>query len=53
MIYFTSKSNLSEIELKLYLELINPLRCLDLNKLILNIKKTECVVFGMRQRLAS
>ena len=52
VIYFTS-SNLSELELNLNLELVNLSRWLNLNKLILNVKKTECMVFGTRQRLAS
>ena len=52
VIYFTS-SNLSELKLSLNLELVNLSRCLNLNKLILNVKKTECMVFGTGQRLAS
>ena len=52
MIYFTS-SNLSKLELKMNLGLINLSRWLDFKNLILNIEKTECEVFGTRQRLAS
>ena len=39
--------------MNLNLELVNLSRWLNLNKLILNVKKTECMVFGTRQRLAS
>ena len=52
VIYFTS-SNLSKLELKMNLGLINLSRWLDFKNLILNIEKTECEVFGTRQRLAS
>ena len=42
---------ISEIELQLNLELINLSEWLSTNKLILNLKKTEFMVFGTHQRL--
>ena len=42
---------ISEIELQLNLELINLSEWLSTNKLILNLKKTEFMIFGTHQRL--
>ena len=50
VIYYSS-TQLSEIELKLNLDLLTLNQWLLNNKLILNEKKTEFMVFGTRQRL--
>ena len=47
----TSAAQISEIELQLNLELINLSEWLSTNKLILNLKRTEFMVFGNDQRL--
>lgn len=51
MIYLSSTST-SDIELKLNLDLANLSQWLHYNKLVLNMKKTEFMTFGTRQRLA-
>ena len=51
MIYLSSTST-SDIELKLNLVLANSSQWLHYNKLVLNMKKTEFMTFGTRQRLA-
>ena len=50
-VIFFSAPLISEIELQLNLELINLSEWLSTNKLILNLKKTEFMVFGTHQRL--
>ena len=50
-VIFFSAPLISEIELKLNLELINLSEWLSTSKLILNLKKTEFMVFGTHQRL--
>ena len=50
-VIFFSAPLISEIELQLNLELINMSEWLSTNKLILNLKKTEFMVFGTHQRL--
>ena len=50
VIYYSSPQ-LSEIELKLNLDLLTLNQWLLSNKLILNEKKTELMIFGTRQRL--
>ena len=50
-VIFFSGPLISEIELQLNLELINLSEWLSTNKLILNLKKTEFMVFGTHQRL--
>ena len=49
-VIFFSAPLISEIELQLNLELINLSEWLSTNKLILNLKKTEFMVFGTHQR---
>ena len=51
VIYLSSTST-SDIELKLNLDLANLSQWLHYNKLVLNMKKTEFMMFGTRQRLA-
>ena len=51
VIYLSSTST-SDIELKLNLDLVNLLQWLHYNKLVPNMKKTEFMTFGTRQRLA-
>ena len=51
VIYLSSTST-SDIELKLNLDLANLSQWLHYNKLVLNMKKTEFMTFGTRQRLA-
>ena len=50
-VIFFSAALISEIELRLNLELIDLSEWLSTNKLILNLKKTEFMVFGTHQRL--
>ena len=50
-VIFFSVPLISEIELQLNLELVNLSEWLSTNKLILNLKKTEFMVFGTQQRL--
>ena len=50
VIYFSCNS-ISETEMKLSLDLANVSHWLKENKLFLNLKKTECLLFGTRQRL--
>ena len=50
-VIFFSAPLISEIELQLNLQLINLSEKLSTNKLILNLKKTEFMVFGTHQRL--
>ena len=50
-VIFFSAPLISEIELQLNLELINLSEWLSTNKLILNLKKAEFMVFGTHQRL--
>ena len=50
-VIFFSAPLISEIELQLNLELINLSEWLSTNKLILNLTKTEFMVFGTHQRL--
>ena len=50
-VIYVSCNSISEIELQLSLELANVSHCLKENKLFLNLKKTECLLFGTRQRL--
>ena len=49
VIYLSSTST-SDIELKLNLDLVNLSQWLHHNKLVLNMKKTEFVTFGTRQK---
>ena len=51
-VFHLSSSSTSEIELKLNLDLANLSQWLHYNKLVLNMKKTEFMMFGTRQRLA-
>ena len=51
VIYLSSTTTL-DIELKLNLDLVNLSQWLHHNKLVLNMKKTEFMTFGTRQRLA-
>ena len=50
VIYLSSTTTL-DIELKLNLDLVNLSQWLHHNKLVLNMKKTEFMTFGTRQRL--
>ena len=50
-VFFFSAAVMSEIELQLNMKLINLSEWLSTNKLILNLKKTEFMVFGTHQRL--
>ena len=50
-VIFFSAPLISEIEIQLNLELINLSEWLSTNKMILNLKKTEFMVFGTHQRL--
>ena len=51
-VVFPSSPSTSEIELKLNLDLANLSQWLHYNKLVLNMKKTEFMMLGTRQRLA-
>ena len=51
-VFYLSSSSTSEIELKLNLDLANLSQWLHYNKPVLNMKKTEFMMFGTRQRLA-
>ena len=50
-VIYDSSPQLSEIEPKLNLDLHTLNQCLLNNKLLLNEKKTEFMIFGTRQRL--
>ena len=50
VIYFSGNS-IPDIEMKLSLDLTNFFYWLEENNLFWNIKKTECLLFGTRQRL--
>ena len=50
-VIFFSAALISEIELQLNVEMINLSEWPSTNKLILNLKKTEFMVFGTHQRL--
>ena len=50
-VIFVSSTQLMEVELKLNMELTNLSEWLCGNKLLLNLKKTEFMIFGTQQRL--
>ena len=52
-VIFFSSAQLMEVELKLNMELTSLSEWLCGNKLLLNLKKTEFMVFGTQQRLSS
>ena len=51
-VIFFSAPLISQIELQLNLKLINLSEWLSTNKVILNLKKTEFLIFGTHQRLS-
>ena len=50
-VIFTAASSIDQLQLNLSLDLNNVSNWLTANGLFLNLKKTEYVVFGTRQRL--
>ena len=47
-VIYVSFNSISEIEMKLSLDLANVSHWLKESKLFLNLKKTECLLFGTR-----
>ena len=50
-VVYVSCNSISEIEMQLSLDLANVSHWLKESKLFLNLKKTECLLFGTRKRL--
>ena len=50
-VIYVSCNSISEIEMQLSLDLANVSHWLKENKLFLNLRKTECLLFGTKQRL--
>ena len=50
-VIYVSCNSISKVEMQLSLGLANVSHWLKENKLFLSIKRTECLLFGTRQRL--